>query len=177
MVIVDELKIVNNGLSLHIKAHTTVAGDSIEYLWIYDSTNYKLLFLEGGYDISYKCAQTSEYEDFLVQASDLGIDRFEGIILLEVGEGYSNVYSTSNLSKINTCILNNFLNLDICNKEELFKCLKCDSTESTVVNIGMLKQAIIAALENGRVKEAFELYNTAIKLCTVTKNNCNECNK
>ncbi len=183
MIIINNFEIVNNGTRLNIDVETNI-GYTINSILLWDINSFKDYSLS--YNLSSYLSQTSNIESFYIDAIDLGIEKFEDILFLEVKDNYvepececpskPGIGIVYNLLPYYKCMLNYILktNINNCNN---------DIEINNIITINLLIDSIEKALEVGFYLQAIDLLKKLKKLCDITSCNncknvtCNSCSK
>tara|TARA_R110002050_G_scaffold267498_1_gene409192 strand:+ start:16660 stop:17298 length:639 start_codon:yes stop_codon:yes gene_type:complete len=185
MIYVNIFNITPDQKTIQVSVETTV-GYNISSLKLWDNSTYKDTTL--AVDLSSKLQQINNKEVFLIYAEDIpDLTEFSGIYFLEIestapSEECSTCVTptlavTASFANLQNCILNDILNLSICDGD-IFSDASCNgNTGITIINKNLLLEALCTALTAGYYEEAIEIYNSLLKLCKIDPNcpNCNTC--
>jgi hypothetical protein len=177
MILINNLEIINGGSQLAIDVETNT-GHTIESIVFWTMNDFK--DYAKAKDLSSNLLQVNNKEVLLINASSLGIYKFEDICFIEVTSSYidTDVCSTCaskvtgvtyNLSPYYTCLLG-YLS-DIASNI----CIDCETTKSkdTVITINMLIDSIVKCIDIGYYSQAVDLIKKLKKICSLkTCSNC-----
>lgn len=181
MIIVNNVSIGNNGLSLNINIETG-SGYIITSakLWtedtFKDSNNFK--------DLNIHLEQINNKEILIIESSQLGMANYNGIMFLEFksNEPDSEECSTcsepiivvvTDMHQYYRCMTEEILKSDLCNSN-LFSSEVCDSNPvNKAITISLVMDAVTQCLELGQFVEAIDLMKKLKKIC----DKCNSCKK
>ena len=177
MISIQNLEIINNNSQLAIDVSTN-EGFFISsiLLWTMDDfKNYSLSI-----DLTSYIEAVNNKEVLLINAEDIGFNKFEDIIFVEFKSTYSSVEKcttcqnpglgiTYNLSKYYQCLMNYLIDLQI------NQCVNCNNTESKdmIVTINLLIDMVNKSLEVGYYDQAINMVHKLKKLCSLK--DCNNC--
>lgn len=157
-------------------------------LWTHNSFKDEALAI----DLNYKLAQINNKEVFIIEAAEISsITNFSGIFFLEISSDAESsecttctdpmIAVTANFNNIDECILNDVLNIALCD-ESVFTDTSCNGNPGVmVVNKSLLLDSLCKALTAGYYTEAIVIYNKLLKLCNIDPscpscNTCDSCN-
>ena len=177
MITINNFQIQNNGSELAIDVETEV-GSIITSILLWNMSTFK--DYTQAINLTYKLAQVSEQESFIVTASELEITSFDDMWFIEVQSDFIPLDNcgqfitpalgiTYNLSPYYKCLLNRFL------EHQKNPCTNCDNPyiDDLVLSIGLTIDIIEKAIEEGYYLQAISLIAKLKKFCNITK--CNNC--
>jgi len=183
MIYVNIFNITPDQKTIQVSVETKV-GFNITSLKFWNQDTYKDETL--AVDLEYKLQQINNKEVFLIEAEELGgIDIFSGIYFLEIESDTPaeecatctnpTIAVTANFTNIQNCILNDVLNLSVCDGD-IFTDTNCNGNKGvSIINKSLLLDALCAALTAGYYEEAIDIYGSLLKMCKIDTN-CPECN-
>lgn len=174
----NNFRIINEGTQLEINVTTTGSGtpiiETIHFWKMMDFKNPGLTI-----DLSSFLLQTSNTENLLINATDIGLVKFEDLCFIEITSSVidtdpcGNLLSpalgiTYDLSAYYGCLLSYLLEIPL-------DCTTCDNTKinQMVVTINMLLDTIVKTIDIGYYTEAIAMVNNLKKLCSLNK--CTNC--
>lgn len=175
-IIINNFKITDAGTKLNIDVTTNI-GHTITSILFWKMEDFKNLTLS--IDLSSYLLQTSNTEDLIINAVDIGLTKFENLCFIEVYSSYENVDSCGNLlspalgitydlSEYYGYLLSVLLEIPV-------DCKSCDNNKvnELVITINMLIDTIIKSVDIGYYTEAISMVNKLKKL--VSLNTCTNC--
>lgn len=175
-ILINNFKIVNSGAQLKINVQTddTYNIASISFWQMNDFKNPASAISLDSY-----LSQSSNIEDLTINATDIGLVKFEDICFIEVTSTFQDVDSCGNLlspaigitydlSQYYGCMLSYLLEIPLdcstCNTEKI---------NQMVITINMLIDSVIKAVDIAYYTEAISMVNKLKKLCSL--NTCSNC--
>lgn len=186
MITINNFAIIDNGNKLAIDVETTI-GYNITSILLWNMDTFKDYSLAT--NLSFKLENVNNSEIFIVQASELGILKFEDIYFIEVESDAPSedcptcllpaLGITYNLLPYYACMLEYLL------KSEITDCSTCNNltVKNLVVTINLLIDAIEKSIELGFYLQAISSVNKLKKLCQLQQCTscqqieCNSCGK
>lgn len=171
-IVINNLKIINDGsqLLINIQTDETYFIDSISF-W----TMATFKDIASSIDLSIYLSKTSNIEDLTINASDIGVSKFEDIIFIEAistyddltnggGESSPTIGAAYDLSSYYGCILKYIMEIPL-------DCKSCTDIKNndSIITINMLIDTSIKALNVGYYTEAISMINNLKVLC---RNSC-----
>ena len=174
MITINNFEILNSGSQLAIDVETSV-GYSITSILLWDMNSFKDYSLSV--NLSDRLENINNKEVFIVNATDLGILKFEDIYFIEVeSDAPTEECSTCLLPALGItysllpyyqCMLNYLLKTDIVS-------CKDTSNKNLLVTINLLIDSIPISIDLGYYIQAIASVNKLKKLCSL--NQCTNCN-
>jgi len=176
MITINNFEIINDGSQLAVDVETTV-GYSITSVLLWNMNSFKDYALS--YNLDYKLEQVNNKEVFIVNASELGILKFEDIYFIELQSDAPSTTCptclipalgiTYNILPYYQCMLDYLLTSDI------NECATCDDLDAKnlVVTVNLLIDSIEKALDLGYYLQAIANINKLKKLCALKP--CTNC--
>lgn len=176
MITINNFSIIDNGSKLAIDVETTT-GYSITSVELWNMNTFKDYSLS--INLNYKLENVNNKEVFIVNASELGILKFEDIYFIEVQsdapeENCSNclipaIGITYNLTPYYVCMLNELKNANI--KD----CKNCYSNKNKdlAISISLIIESIEKSIQLGYYVDAISNVGKLKKLCDL--NQCSGC--
>lgn len=177
MIAINNLEIITNSSQLSIDVETN-EGFFISSILLWkmdDFKNYSLAI-----DLSSYIEGVNNKEILIINAEDIGLNKFEDIVFVEFESTYITEETCStcqnpalgityNLSKYYQCLMNYLIDLQI------NQCVNCNNTESKdmIVTINLLIDMVYKSLEIGYYDQAIDMINKLKKLCSLK--DCNDC--
>lgn len=176
-VTIKNFEIINNGASVNIWLETNIGSaiTSISLWTMDDFKNYSKAINLNSY-----IEGVSNVENIIVNAIDVGLDKFVNIIFIEVTDNYVPVEPctnctnpalgiTYNLAPYYHCLMTNLLALN------LIWCNNCNNDESKqkVITINMLIDTIPKAIDIGYYTQAIDMVHKLESLCKLSL--CKNC--
>jgi len=172
----NNFKIINEGSQLEINVETNT-GYTIDSLTFWKMNDFKNPSLS--IDISSYLEQTSNTENIIIDAVDIGLVKFEDLCFIEITSTYPDVDNCGNLlspalgitydlSQYYGCLLKYLLEISL-------DCTTCDNSKinQMVITINMLIDTTIKSVDIGYYTEAIDMVNNLKKLCSLdTCTNC-----
>jgi len=192
MITINTASISNNGLNLNINIST---GNSfiISSAKLWTENTFK--DYSKAVNINFKLSQTSNNEVFILSASEVNLDNFNGIYFLEFETNEPNndecttcqnpvLVVVTNLNQYYRCMTELILKANICDNNLFSKEVCDDSYVNKALTINLLLETITQCLELGQFIEAIDTIKNIKKLCdnctnckTIVKStSCNSCN-
>jgi len=175
----NNFKIVNSGTQLKINVETDLTYNiaSISFWQMNDFKNPASAISLDSYLL-----QSSNVEDLTINATDIGLVKFEDICFIEITSTFLDVDEcgdllspaigiTYDLSTYYTCVLSYLLEIPL-------DCSTCNNwnINQMVITINMLIDSAIKAIDIGYYTEAISMVNKLKKLCSLNTTNTNiEC--
>ena len=183
MIYVNIFNITPDQKTIQVSIETKV-GFNITSLkfWTHDTYKNESLAL----DLNYKLEQINNKEVFLISTDEINnLPTFSGIYFLEIESNMPSeecstckapaLAVTANFTNIQNCILNDLLNLSICDGDILTDTSCNGNSGVSIINKSLLLDGLKTALTLGYYDEAIELYASLLKLCKIDKS-CPDCN-
>jgi hypothetical protein len=175
-ILINNFEIINNGSDLAIDVETGL-GYTITSILLWDMFSFKDYTLST--NLSYKLEQINNKEVFIVNATELGILKFEDIYFIEIETNQPSpdcptclipaLGITYNILPYYQCMLNSLL------ASEINDCVTCNDLESKnlLVTINLLIDSIEKSIDLGFYSQAIDNLKKLKKLCGLEK--CTNC--
>lgn len=169
MITINNFEILNGGTQLAIDVETNV-GYFIESILFWEMDKFKDYSL--AINLSSFMSQINNKEVLIINASDIGVLKFQDICFIEVESTYTEVGCstctspatgiTYNLAPYYTCLFGYLADLSA------NQCLTCNKSESSdiAVTINLLIDNVVKAVEIGYYSQAIDMINKLKKLCS-----------
>jgi len=176
MITINNFEIINSGQQLAIDVETGV-GYNITSILLWNIDTFKDYTLST--NLSYKLEQVNNKEIFIVEASELGILKFEDIYFIEIETNQPSEQCstclipalgiTYNILPYYSCMLNYLL------KAEITDCITCNDLQSKnlLITINLLIDSIEKSIDLGYYLQAIDNIKKLKKLCGL--DNCSGC--
>jgi len=176
MVIINKFSINQDGSQMQVSVET---DDTFIFTSALLWTDATFKDYNESIDISSYLTQSSNIENFTINASDIGFDSFSGIYFLELQDNSTleddcvtcnnNLAVAATFVKYKLCLLDKVKAYEVCNN---FSEKNLDSNLFDILNIETILNATMTALEFGYYGEALDSLKVLKRLCN---NNCDEC--
>lgn len=178
-IVINNFEIINSGSQIAIDVETGI-GFLITSILLWPMNDFK--DYSKAKNLTYKLEQINNKEVFIIDATELGISKFEDIYFMEVesddpGEDDCSTCQmpalgiTYNLLPYYQCLLNYFFENNNSNSD----CKSCNdvNTNPEVLTVNLLIEMIENALEVGYYLQAIDMIKQLKKICSIKK--CTNC--
>lgn len=175
-ILINNFEIINNGSDLAIDVETGL-GYTITSILLWDMFSFKDYTLST--NLGYKLEQINNKEVFIVNATELGLLKFEDIYFIEIETNEPSPICptclipalgiTYNILPYYQCMLNSLL------ASEINDCITCNdlASKNLLVTINLLIDSIEKSIDLGFYSQAIDNLKKLKKLCGLEK--CTNC--